>query len=270
LIVLQLVQADAPFAARREMAGLQEALAGLAARVPDGRPLFVEQLGAALATPLRYIEGKDAIALPAPVAWESLWRLLQDWPPGEDTAYLLVGQPPAVLRGGLAFIDSGLLNLDLVGTEETLDRLPREALQLRLSLQLLRVERGSAGPTSVELTLAAPVWTTTGCLGIDMPAPVQPLTVRLQVAGFRPENVPPAEVRVSWEDVLVADTTLDRSWEVLDVELRVPPPPEQLTGRDEVRLHLCVETWNPRAAGYNDDPRDLGLLFKSLMVGEGN
>ena len=268
LLLFLAVQADAPFSSRRELAGIRAALADLASRVPDGRPLFIENRGAALATPLRYIEGKEAFALPEPVPWEALWRLPQVWPAGEDTTYLLVDGPPAVLHGGFSLVGSGPFTLDVVGTEQTLDHLPRDAVHVRTFQQLLRVQRRPAAPHALELSLHTPAWTA-DCLAVMLPAWKQPLSLRLEVAGFRPRGLPPAHLRVLWEGVLVTETTLERSWQLREVVLRLPPAPERATTGDGARLELCVETWNPQEAGYSDDLRDLGILLKSVVIEEG-
>lgn len=267
LLILFAVQADAPFAARREMAGLAASLEGIAAQVPDGRPLLVAVpgMGAALATPLRFVNGAAAYALPDAAPPEMLWQLLADWPADGGPAYLLTNRLPAVLWSGFAVEESGFASLDVVGTEQTLNRLPGRPLRLALAMQLLRVERLPAAPATVRFTLATPLWTGS-CLAVDLPKEAVSLTLRLEAAGFRPEPLPPARLQVFWEGVPIAARTLERSWEFRRVEMPLAHAPGPLLGAGMGRLSLCVETWNPRQAGYADDPRDLGILLRSLEI----
>jgi len=269
LLVFLSAQAGAPFASRREFLGLQASLADLAAQVPDGRPLFIVNWGAELATPMRYIEGQAAYALPEPVRWEAYWTLLQDWPAGEDTTYLLLDGPPPVLRGGFSLVESGGFSLDLFHTKQTLDTLPTDAWHDQFVLRLLRVERLPDVSTVVALVLEEPAWTGR-CLIVALAPPAGSLLLRLEGAGYRPENVPPAELQVTWDGYPVATVALEPTGEIQELVLSLVPPPNWTAGAEDKRLELCVETWNPQAAGYNDDPRDLGVLLKSLRIEEDN
>ncbi len=267
LLVLQAVQADFPLSSRRELAGTLQALAGLAARVPDHTPLLIEHSGAALATPLRYLYGKEAFELRQPTPWETLWRILQEWPADVDEAYILLEGPPVVLRGGISLIEVGALNLETWMTERGYDHLPREAVLFRSIQRLYRMQRRPAVPTSLEVSFLTPVWTP-DCVTVKMPAPAAPLHLRLRVSGFRPETVPSPRLWVLWQGTRVRETVLDPSGQYQEVQMRLLSPPGHQVTTGEIQLQICSDTWTPRAVGHNDDPRNLGVLLKALSLEE--
>ncbi len=258
-----LVQADAPWASRPELAGTVEALAGLAGQIPAQAPVFVDHFGVALATPLRFLYGKEAFALPQPIPWEELWRLLREWPAEDGPAYLLLARPPSLLYGGMSIVQVDNFVLESWGTEATLDRLPREAVLLRSAQGLYRVERRPDSPSTLEYFSPQPEWSGEG-ITLVLPTSASPLCLRMRAVGFRPEAVPPALVQFLWNGETIAEITLPRSPEPQEMAIKLPP------AESESRLEIRCETWNPRAVGFGDDPRDLGLLIQSLVVGERN
>lgn len=277
LLVFQSVQADAPFASRRELAGTVQTLDQLADQIPDGEPLLIEHFGAALATPFYCVYGKKAFALshslpfgqnqtnPQPKAfpWEDLWPLLQEWPPHVDTAYLLLEKLPPTLHGGFSLVEVDTFTLETRKTEQSYEHLPRDTALLRSVQRLFRLQRRPDAPTVLEVSLAKPLWTG-GCIDVILPHPTTRLRLRLRAAGFRPDPVPPTHLAVIWDGNLVDDRALERSYARPEITVDLPAP----SGDDEVHLKLCCETWNPQAIGYNNDPRDLGILLKSLILEE--
>ncbi len=260
LQVLFLVQAGFPIASRRELAGTIHRLEVLAEGLPQSSPVFVEQFGVALATPLRFLYGKEAFALPQPVPWRDLWLLLQQWPADGD-AYLLLENPPSVFYGGVRLSRIATFVLETWGTETTLDHLPREAVLVRSVQGIYRVERQRAGPVLLEFSSPEPQWSGDQ-ITVIFPEVSSPLDLRLEVAGFRPETVPPARVQFFWNGRSIADFPLPRTPEPQEIVLTLPPE------EGEAYLEIRFTTWNPRAAGFGDDPRDLGVLLKSLVVKE--
>lgn len=263
LQLLLLVQADAPFASRYELAGMVETLAGLAERIPAQSPVFVDHFGAALATPLRFLYEKEAFALPQPIPWEKLWRLLREWPAEDGLAYLLLERPPSLLYGGMRVTQVGNFVLESWVTESPLDHLPREAVLLRSAQGLYQVERRPDGPSTLEYFSPQPEWSGER-ITLVLPASVSPLCLKMRAIAFRPETVSPALVQFLWNGETIVEVTLPRSPE--PQETAVPLPPTD----SESRLEIRCRTWNPRLAGFGDDPRDLGLLIQSLVVGSGN
>lgn len=266
LLLGHAVQADGPWAARRELAGLLPALEKLAWQLPEGTPVFVRELGVELATPLRLIWGREAFALPGSVSWEEVWELLRRWPPDRADSYLLVPGVPEVLPGGFALEEAGRLELAVLRTEQTIETLPRQAVPVRSFQTLLHGQRRAEDPAALSFSLTHPLWTGR-CWGALLSRPTGPLLLRLEAAGFRPEGWPPAQVQVSWNGRPVAGVPLERSWEMHAVTATLVPPAGPSEAGD-VRLEFCVDTWNPRSAGYSDDPRDLGILLQSLVVRE--
>ncbi len=274
LLLLLVVQVDRSFASRRELAGTSEALAQLAAELPDDAPVLVEQLGSALATPLRYVYGKRAFALitvnpfedasrAAPLAWAELWSLLQRWPVDSGPVYMLLEQIPAELRGGLVLRQVSRFDLDVELTENSYDHLPRDAVTLRSAQGVYEMRLRPEAPATLEVYLDTPDWTG-GRLAVDLPAPSQPLVLRMRVAGFRPEPLPSARLQVFWQGQELGVFMLKRSWEFEEIEVELPVP----TASDEAHLVILCETWNPRQAGYNEDTRDLGFLLQALVLAE--
>lgn len=78
--------------------------------------------------------------------------------------------------------------------------------------------------------------------------------------------MPPARVWVVWQGETVAEFTLKPTWKSEWIQVRLPAPLEE---GGAARIEIRCQTWNPRESGYNRDNRDLGVLFKSLVVGEG-
>ncbi len=274
LLLFQAAQADRPLAARLELAGTAAALDELAAQLPADAPILVDQLGYALATPLRYLYGRPAFALANPdpydeearagdLPWAEVWPLLQQWPADSPTAYLLLGQVPDQFRGGMSLAQIYTFTLDVRATERSYEHLPRDSVALHSLQWLYRLERRPASPTFLEFSLLRPEWTGER-LAIDLPAPAGPLLLRLRAAGFRPEPLPPAHLAFLWQGHEVASYTLERSFDLQEIELELPVTSTAATGR----LEIVCQTWNPRQAGFGDDPRDLGILLQYLAVRE--
>jgi hypothetical protein len=275
LLIFQSVQADAPFASRRELAGTVQTLDHLADQIPDDKPLLIEHFGVALALPLRCIYGKRAFAIAPsvpfgqeqlkpqrePFRWEDFWLLLEEWPPHMDTAYLLLEGMAPTLRGGFSLVEIGNLDLETWQTERSYARLPRDAGLVRSSQRLFRLQRSPDALTELEVSLAKPLWTE-ACIAVDLPPPTTPLRLRLQVAGFRPDPVPPTHLTITWAGEAVNDLALERSLRMHEITVDLP----LVATGSTVRLELCSETWNPKAVGYNNDPRNLGILLQSLIL----
>jgi len=270
LLVFLLARADAPFAARRELAGTTDALAGLAAQIPEGAPLLIEHFGPALATPLRYLYGKAAYTLlpPAPfegeerseVPWEALWPVLQEWPEG-DTLYLLLERPPSVFQAGFSLEEISRFTLDTRMTETSYEHLPRAQVEVRSHQGLFRLQRRPDAPLSFELRLAEPVWTET-CTAIRLPAVGGTLRLQLEAAGYRPEGLPPARLTIRWQGHPIAERKLAPSWTFEEVPLQL-----DLAGGPG-RLEICSDTWNPQEFGFAGPPGRVGILLHSLALQE--
>lgn len=266
LLGLQLflmVQADAPLASRYELAGTLETLTGLAERIPDRSPVFVDHFGVALATPLRFLYEKEAFALPQPIPWEELWQLLREWPAENEFVYFLLERPPSLLYGGMRVTQIGSFVLDSWVTEASLDHLPKEAVRLRSVQGLYRVERRPDSPETLEYSAPQPEWSGERLI-LVLPANAAPLCLKMRAVGFRPENVPPTLVQFLWNGEKIAEVTLPRSPEPQEMAIQLSP------ADSASRLEIRCETWNPQVVGFGDDPRDLGLLIQSLVVDEGN
>ncbi|MGC8875284.1 MAG: hypothetical protein ACP5SI_12670, partial [Chloroflexia bacterium] len=270
LLLFLFVRADAPFASRREMAGTAEALAVLAARIPKGAPLLIEHFGPALATPLRYLYGKEAYALvpPAPfegrrtreIPWGTLWSVLEEWPL-TDTVYLLLEHAPSLYRAGFSIVEEGRFTLDTRTTETSYDHLPRAEVEVRSSQALLRVRRLQDAPEAFYLRLAEPKWTGV-CTGIEVRSARWPMRLRIEAAGFRPQGVSPAHLTVLWQGEPIGRAVLEPTWafEELTFELR-------LSG-EVGRLEVCSDTWAPQEFGFSGPVGEVGILLRSLMLEE--
>jgi hypothetical protein len=248
------------------LAGTVDTLAGLAEQVPDDVPLFIENLGPALATPLRYLHNKSALALSQGSSWADLWPALQDWSGEEEVVFLLLRNPPMAFWGGTTLQETGAFALETARTERSYDHLPRETTELRSKQRLFHVRQRRDAPTSVEVSFAAPVWSG-ALITVDVPPPTTPLDLRLLAAGPRPEPLPLARVSVVWQGQTVADLELPRSWDLQEIVVRLPAPDDLPAGGDRIQLQIHCQTWNPQAAGQSDDARDLGIYFQSLTLG---
>ncbi|MBN1484253.1 MAG: hypothetical protein JXA37_05980, partial [Chloroflexia bacterium] len=271
LLLLLSVRADATFAGRRDLPGVRSFLAELAEQVPDGAPLLIEPMGAALTAPLRYLYGRAAYALPQAefmestpaIPWPRLWSLLREWPPGSDTAYLLLKSPPMNLSGGTTVEEVGRFDLDSERLEQSYDHLPRQSVPIRVRALLYRVQQRTGSPHELEVSFLEPLWSGGG-ITITMPAPDVPLRLRLQAAGFRPEPLPPARLELYWSGEWVAERELERSFQIEGVEIWLPPPAAPLGS--PVSLEIRCQTWNPQEAGFGQDDRSLGILLQSLTL----
>ncbi len=266
LVLFLQVQAAAPLLAQKEIVGTRAAFQELAHMTPPDCPLLIEHWGSTLAAPLRHLYGRPAYALPEPSSWEDLRALLLNWSATDYSACLLLLQRPMHLWGGLSLREIGPWELRLEGTRRELDRLPQEAETLVIRQHLFFAQAHPDDRTRLEVAFSQPEWTP-ACIEAEMPFPTAPLRLRMTVSGFRPEFLAETPLWVLWNGEEVTRTLLPRSGGLRPVELVLTPPPDQPLS-DTLHLRICSRTWNPRAVGYNDDGRDLGILLQSLVLEE--
>ena len=90
------------------------------------------------------------------------------------------------------------------------------------------------------------------------------LRLDLSVASGRPPQAPLAKLSVWVNGVLVGEQTLahDHTFEIWNLTV----PEDYLPAISEVEIELRSDTWVPQAIGYNEDPRELGVMVDSIKI----
>ena len=104
---------------------------------------------------------------------------------------------------------------------------------------------------------------TGGRVVINIPITGQPAEVSLRMANGRPPGVPAPGVSVYLNDHLVGTVRVEEGSFGM---YSLPVPEGARPGDDTMELRLEIETWNPLQAGYNQDPRDLGVLLDWVKI----
>jgi hypothetical protein len=106
---------------------------------------------------------------------------------------------------------------------------------------------------------------TNGAGRVALPRPaVQDWHLHLRVASGRPPQVPPARLSVLVNGVLVGERRLAYGYTFETWDLAVPQ--DYVAATSEVEIELRSDTWMPQAIGYNEDPRELGVMVDWLQV----
>jgi hypothetical protein len=90
------------------------------------------------------------------------------------------------------------------------------------------------------------------------------LRLDLSVASGRPPQAPLAKLSVWVNGVLVGEQTLvhDHTFEIWNLTV----PEDYLPAISEVEIELRSDTWVPQAIGYNEDPRELGVMVDWIKI----
>ena len=107
---------------------------------------------------------------------------------------------------------------------------------------------------------------TNGMGRIVLPRPsMGDLRLDLSVAGGCPSQVPLVQLSVWVNGVPVGERTLDYGYTFETWNLTVPQG--YLPATSEVEIELRSDTWVPKDVGYNEDPRELGVMVDWVEVG---
>lgn len=98
---------------------------------------------------------------------------------------------------------------------------------------------------------------TGGRVIMHVPITSRPAEVLLRMGNGRPLGAPVPEVSIYLDDHLLGTIRVAGSFGMYSL----PVPEEAWSGDNLTELRLEMETWNPLQAGYNQDPRDLGVLL---------
>ncbi|MBC7252146.1 MAG: hypothetical protein H5T62_17945, partial [Anaerolineae bacterium] len=98
---------------------------------------------------------------------------------------------------------------------------------------------------------------TGGRVIMHVPITSRPAEVILRVGNGRPAGAPVPEVSVYLDDHFLGTVRVEGSFGMY----ALPVPEEAWSGDNPTELRLEMKTWNPLQAGYNQDPRDLGVLL---------
>ena len=92
------------------------------------------------------------------------------------------------------------------------------------------------------------------------------LRLDLSVASGRPPQAPLAKLSVWVNGVLVGEQTLahDHTFETWNLTV----PEDYLPAASEVEIELRSDTWAPKDVGYNEDPRELGVMVDWVEIGD--
>lgn len=107
-------------------------------------------------------------------------------------------------------------------------------------------------------------WTNgTGRMVLSRPS-TGDLRLRLHVASGRPSQASPAQLSVWVNGVRVGERTLAYGYTFETWNLKVPK--NYLAETSEVEIELRSDTWVPQAIGFNEDPRELGVMVDRVEI----
>jgi hypothetical protein len=218
----------------------------------------------------------------------ALAKAVETWQSdGRDVYWISTqGQTPAYLAGLVAnHLSTHVLAAPLV--ENPVGRLPQKVGEYAATLDVHRVV---AAPSVLErktvLTLNPGLgkhdqyvseglydlkrlpgltgtrWTS-GRVSLAVPVTGRPTEVMLRIADGRPWSAPVPKVSIYLADYWLGTVRVKGAFDTYSVSV---PKETWQNNVETVELRLEMETWNPLQAGYNQDPRDLGVLLDWVKI----
>jgi len=256
--------------------GVQKSRA-LAQRFPTGSVILVgpELAGTHVATTLSYLHGHDGVLLQQRYPDSLILAdLLGAWLHSGREVFLVVQRPDTHFHAPEMRLEPyRTLRLDVPVLETSRAAVPQQIVRRGVEMRVFRArlnERGSKstidvgnyavdalfvlrgfhGPEAVEGETTTFRWTK-ATASFEVPATAQ---VTLVLAGGRPAGVPAAEIRVWVDDELIIDNQVVPDYQT-EITIHVPDIPNSgLT-----RVTMVSTTFSPKALGFSEDERNLGV-----------
>jgi hypothetical protein len=284
-----------PFLRYVEYQGAWEQLEQLAARFEDGSLIFFdkEDPSTHLSQPLAYLFHHEVFVLQRESPDAALLAQLAAarWQRGQSVYLVLTGGSLRWHTPELAFVPLGDFTLRVPLAERSFSHPPQRIEMLVYQLDIYRVVPADTVPKqSASLPLKLDMgpgeysylrggfygWATmpdgvtyrwtSGAATVAVPRPNEGgLRLSVRAAGGRLPEIKPATMTLLVAGLPVAEGVVPNGFGFENLSFFIPA--DRLpSGTDTVEIELRSDTWVPRAVGYNDDPRSLGIAVDWIRV----